>query len=84
MQTIEIFGYLAMIIIPIALAPQVLKSWKTKSTKDISIMWSSVYVLGLVCWLIYGLGIDSIPLVVSAVIEGMLASSLLVLKLRYG
>jgi MtN3 and saliva related transmembrane protein len=84
MQPIELFGYAAMLIIPIALAPQVIKSWKTKSTKDISFSWNSTYILGLLCWLIYGIGIDSKPLAISAIIEGTLASSLLFLKIKYG
>jgi len=84
MQPIELFGYAAMLIIPIALAPQVIKSWKTKSTKDISFTWNTIYIIGLICWLIYGIGINSKPLTLSAIIEGTLATSLLVLKIRYG
>lgn len=75
---------MAMIVIPIALAPQVLKAWKTKSTRDISILWNSIYIFGLLCWLIYGLGISSIPLIISSIIEGSLALSLLIMKLKYG
>jgi len=83
MEVFEIFGYVAMTLIPIALLPQVIKSWKTKSTKDISLLWNSIYVTGLFCWLIYGIGIGSIQLTVSSIIEGSLAVSLLVLKIRY-
>jgi len=84
MQPYEIIGFLAGALIAIALIPQVIKSWKTKSTKDISIFWNSLYVAGLVLWIIYGFIIKSTPMIVSACVEISLAISLLFLKLRYG
>ena len=84
MVSIELVGYLAIVLIASSLVPQVIKSWKTKSTKDISLFWNSLYVLGLICWLTYGIGIKNTPLIVSSVIEGTLAASLLILKIKYG
>ncbi|MFH0956295.1 MAG: PQ-loop domain-containing transporter [Candidatus Aenigmatarchaeota archaeon] len=84
MEPIEYVGYLAMACIAIALIPQVARSWKTKSTKDISLAWTSVYFLGIMLWLVYGMGIGSTPLALSSALEGSLAGSLLVLKLKYG
>lgn len=84
MQFVEVFGYAAMVLIPIALAPQVIKSWKSKLTKDISLAWTTVYVLGLLCWLVYGIGMGILPLAISAVVEILLAGSLMFLKLKYG
>ncbi len=80
---IEIVGYMATAVIAVSLTPQVYKSWKTKSTKDISIPWILVYVSGLVLWLIYGFGISSTPLMLSASVESLMALSLLVLKFIY-
>lgn len=79
----EIVGYMATAVIAVSLIPQVYKSWKTKSTKDISIPWVLIYILGLVLWIIYGFGISSTPLMLSASIESLIAISLLVLKLMY-
>jgi MtN3 and saliva related transmembrane protein len=84
MQSIDLFGYAGITLITVALLPQIYKSWKSKSTKDISMMWSSIYVLGILSWLVYGIGFSSTPIIVSSIIEGTLAASLLVLKLRYG
>jgi MtN3 and saliva related transmembrane protein len=84
MQPYELIGFLAGALIAIALIPQVIKSWKTKSTKDISIFWNSLYVAGLVLWIVYGSIIMSVPMIVSACVEISLAISLLVLKLKYG
>jgi MtN3 and saliva related transmembrane protein len=56
----------------------------TKSTKDISIFWTSLYATGLIVWVVYGFMIMSYPLIITVTIETILASSLLFLKLRYG
>jgi MtN3 and saliva related transmembrane protein len=84
MMTFEVFGYVAMVMIPVSLLPQVIKSWRTRSTRDISLTWTSIYTAGLVCWLVYGIGIGSVPLIISPIIEGSFALSLLVLKIMHG
>ncbi len=84
MVDIELVGYLGGGIIAISLIPQVIRSWSTKSTKDISLHWTIVYLSGLLLWISYGVGISSMPLMVMGSIEASLAASLLYLKLRYG
>ena len=84
MLYIELIGYLAGIIVAISLIPQVIKSWKTKSTKDISVMWTLIYLTGLILWVIYGIGILSFPIIIFVSIEALLAISLLILKIKYG
>jgi len=37
-MALDFVGYLAGFIVAIALAPQVIKAWRTKSTKDISLL----------------------------------------------
>jgi len=83
MVNIEIIGYLAGFIVAISLAPQVIKAWKTKSTKDISIAWNITYIIGLSLWIVYGIGIKSFPIIVTLSIENLMAISLIILKLRY-
>lgn len=84
MLSVEVIGYLAGFIVAVSLTPQVLKAWKTKSTKDISLAWNAVYLAGLSLWVVYGFGIGSWPIIVAITIEAALALSLLVLKLRHG
>ncbi len=84
MLNFELIGYLAGFIIAVSLTPQVIKAWKTRSTKDISITWTALYLAGLSLWIIYGFGIGSLPLMIAVSIEALMAVSLLILKLRYG
>ena len=83
MDIIHIIGYIATFTIAISLTPQVIKSWKTKSTKDISIPWNSIYVTGLLLFLVYAIGINEWPIIIGGFIEVSLAISLLVAKILY-
>ena len=84
MVNYELIGYFAGIITAISLAPQVFKAWKTKSTKDISILWTLIYLLGLTLWVLYGLGIKSYPIIITTGAELLIALSLIILKIKYG
>ena len=83
MDVIHTIGYIATFTIAISLIPQVIKSWRTKSTKDISIIWNGIYVTGLLLGLIYATGINEMPLIVGYFIEISLAISLIVAKFLY-
>jgi len=84
MINFELIGYLAGLIIAISLTPQVIKVWKTRSTKDISIVWNLFYLVGLSLWIVYGFGIGSLPLMLMVSFEALMAISLLILKIKYG
>ena len=83
MVNFEIIGYIAGATIAASLSPQVIKSWKSKSTKDISIAWTMIYMTGLFLWVIYGVGIKSYPIIAMMTIEFLMATSLFVLKTKY-
>lgn len=80
----ELIGFLAGVLVAAALLPQVIKSWKTKSTKDISLGWSVTSITGQIMWLVYGALISSPSLVIMSAITLVMALSVLYLKLRYG
>lgn len=80
----EVVGFIAGILVASALLPQVVKSWKTKSTQDISLSWSVTSLAGQVMWIIYGIMISSYSLVIMSTITLVMAISVLYLKLRYG
>ena len=83
MDLIQFTGYLAGAILAVALIPQVYKSYKTKSTTDISLAWSVILVIGLSLYLVYGIGIKQMPIIVMNTIEDLLAISLVIAKFIY-
>jgi MtN3 and saliva related transmembrane protein len=78
---IEVTGFVAGILGAIAILPQVIKAWKSKSTNDISAPWVFVALLSLILWIIYGWGISSYPLIIMSSLEALLMVFLLVLKM---
>lgn len=83
MDIIQLIGYLAGLIIAIALIPQVVQAWKTKSTKDISLPWTLILLLGLLLYFVYGVGIMEMPIIVANAIETTLVILLIIAKLIY-
>lgn len=83
-MNIEIVGFIAGMLVASSLLPQVVKSWKTKSTQDISLGWSIISVAGQLMWAIYGLLIVSYSLVIMSSATFVMALSVLYLKLKYG
>jgi len=50
----EIIGFIATILSVFAFIPQAVKSWKTRSTKDISLGMYSIFTTSQILWFTYG------------------------------
>ena len=55
MAIIDILGLTAGSISGITFLPQVIKTWKTKSAGDISLLTFSFATLSVIMWLLYGI-----------------------------
>ena len=84
MNWVTFLGYTAGLLVVLSLLPQVVKSWKTKLTRDISLWRYIVYVVGFVLWIAYAIIRKDGPVAVTNGVGLLLAVSILVLKLRYG
>ena len=84
MSYIDFIGFVAGALTTLALLPQVLKSWRTKSTSDVSRRWILMLVTGAFLWIIYGFFISSVPVIVANIATLSLASMVLALKLKFG
>lgn len=67
-----------------AFVPQVVKTWKTRSTADISLGMFLVLVVGIALWLVYGVLIGDVPLIAANLVTLVLAGTILAFKLRHG
>ncbi len=79
-----LIGLAAAVCTTVAYAPQAIKTWRTRSTKDISLGMFVLMVTGIVLWLAYGLMIGDVPLIAANLVTLSLAGTILVLKLRHG
>lgn len=84
MTALTLLGLIAATCTTLAFLPQVVKTYRTRSTKDISLGMFLVLVIGIVLWLIYGVLISDLPLVAANVVTLVLAGIILALKLKHG
>jgi MtN3 and saliva related transmembrane protein len=84
MPLLDYTGYAAALCTTSAYVPQVLRVWRTRSTKDISLKMFLVLVTGLSLWLIYGFWRGEVPLIIANGITLVLASTILYFKVRHG
>ena len=80
---IDSIGLLAGLLTTTAFIPQVWKIYRTKSGNDISARMISLFSVGLVLWLIYGILLQSLPLIISNVFTLALTLTIIALKIRY-
>lgn len=64
----DIIGYIGGIFIMISFIPQVIKSYKTKSVKDLSLAMLIMTLIGTFFWLIYGIIISAMPIIAMNII----------------
>ncbi len=83
MNEVQILGLAAGSCTTIAFLPQVIKTWKSGSAKDLSLGMFSFFCLGVLLWLIYGIVKHDVPVIVANLMTLLLASTLLFFKLRF-
>lgn len=84
MDRTTLLGLMAGTCTTLSFLPQLIKTWKTKSTHDISIGMYVTLSIGLLLWVFYGVYIYSLPIIITNVITLILALTVLVLKIRHG
>ncbi|MBI3619160.1 hypothetical protein HY213_03985 [Candidatus Peregrinibacteria bacterium] len=80
----ELIGFIAGSLVAISLLPQVIKSWRTRSTKDIALSWTLINLSGQILWIVYGVEIQSASLVIMSSITFLMAAFILMLKMKNG
>ncbi len=80
----QMVGYVAGFLTTVSFLPQVIKVWKSRSAKDISLGMFVLFTLGVSLWLVYGVMLGGAPIIVANAVTLVLASLVLVAKLRFG
>jgi MtN3 and saliva related transmembrane protein len=83
LDTITIIGLLAGALTTIAYIPQAIKVWRTKETRDLSIVWLIILTVGELIWIVYGALINSVPVIATNVASVFLALIILGFKAKY-
>ncbi len=80
---IDAIGYCAACLTTISFLPQLLRVLKTRSARDISLGMFSIFTLGTLCWLLYGLLLHAVPVFLANGVTLLLSGAILFLKLRF-
>ena len=79
-----VLGLTAGTLTTAAFEPQLAKAWRSQSTGDLSWGMLITFSTGVLLWLIYGVLIDSLPVILSNAITLLLQAGIVSLKIRYG
>ena len=83
MDMIVMTGYIAGTLTTVSFVPQVFRAWKLRETRDLSLAMLVLFALGVCLWTVYGIWLDSLPIIAANLISLVLILFLLWLKLKY-
>ena len=82
-DSVSLLGFVAGALTTFAFFAQVVKTVRTRSTRDISLAMVLLTSTGLFLWFIYGLWLRALPIIVVNLLSLILTLTLVVLKLKY-
>jgi len=80
---VTILGLAAGTLTTSAFLPQMLKTWQSKSAKDVSFSMLVTFILGVFLWLLYGIYLQSLPITLTNGITLFFNIIILLLKIKY-
>ncbi|MGB7266542.1 MAG: SemiSWEET transporter [Terracidiphilus sp.] len=79
----ELIGLLAGFCTTLSLVPQLYRMWRAKSAHDLSLAMFFVFGLGVVLWLLYGIGIRSLAVITTNSVSLVLVVAIFSLAMHY-
>ncbi len=79
-----IIGILAGFLCTISFVPQIVRIFRTRQTRDLSLITFSLLCLGVFLWLIYGILIKDLPVILANSVILVLCFLIVVMKIKYG
>ena len=76
-------GLMAGVLTTGSAFPQLVKSYRTKSTKDLSLGYLTIILAGVTLWIAYGFAISDLPVIVANAVSFLPLSCTLFLKLKW-
>jgi MtN3 and saliva related transmembrane protein len=83
MDAITIIGLIAALFTTVSLLPQLIKVYKTKSTKDISTGMFTLFGTGVLLWFVYGVFVNDLPIILANSLAFIQAAVILFFKAKY-
>ena len=83
METIDIIGLIGALLSGVTFFPQVYRTWKLKSARDLSLSMILIILLSNVTWLIYAFNRKDIAIISANFFVGSCALTILYFKLKF-
>jgi len=83
MPWIEYVGLFGAFLSSITFIPQVVKAWKSKSVKDLSIWMLLIVFTSVIVWLVYGFHLNLVPVILANAVILLLSLILLFFKIKF-
>jgi len=83
-MSLEWIGYIGALLTTGSFIPQAIMTIRTRDTRGISLGMYVIFTTGVAFWLVYGIALDSGPMIVANTVTLGLAGTVLALKIRYG
>ena len=77
-------GYIAGLFVTFSLLPQIIRVFKLKSAREISLMFNAMLLIGVLLWMAYGIAQKDTPIIVWNAIGAALTALLMFAKFKYG
>ena len=81
---VEAIGAAGAVLTTVCWVPQAIKIIRERDTRAISLPGTTLCVLGVLLWLVYGLALVDAPLIGSSVVTLAMTSIILALKIHHG
>lgn len=79
----DIIGYVAALFTTFSLLPQIIRIWKLKEARDISLFMPLMVCIGAVLWLVYGIMITEAPVIAANAVALLVALITLFITIKY-
>lgn len=83
MNWVEALGMTAGVISSITFLPQVIKTWKTKSAADVSLLMFTFATISVIMWLVYGIILKNTPIIFTNSMVLLFSLIMLYFKFRF-
>lgn len=80
---VNLIGSVAAVCTTISFLPQLIRVYRLKSARDISLIMFLVFSFGVFLWMLYGIFIRSFPVITANGLTLILSVGILALKIRY-
>ena len=83
MKTTTLLGLIAATMTTLSFVPQVIRTWKLKETRDISLSMFVMLAIGIILWTVYGFIIQDLPVILANCASFILTAIIIFFKIKY-